>query len=79
MNACSLRPVSYCLAFLAVFFGLAHAPSVVTLKRAVHDARVCLRIGIYIINLNKTYEKLLMAARIIVAVENPQVAALVMS
>lgn len=28
--------------------------------------------GIYIINLNKTYEKLLMAARIIVAIENPQ-------
>jgi ribosomal protein S2 len=29
--------------------------------------------GIHIINLNKTYEKLQLAARIIVAIENPQV------
>lgn len=28
--------------------------------------------GIYVINLEKTYEKLLMAARVIVAIENPQ-------
>jgi len=28
--------------------------------------------GIHIIDLNKTYEKLLLAARIIVAIENPQ-------
>lgn len=29
--------------------------------------------GIYVINLEKTYEKLVMAARVIVAIENPQV------
>lgn len=29
--------------------------------------------GIYVINLEKTYEKLQMAARVIVAIENPQV------
>lgn len=29
--------------------------------------------GIYVIDLEKTYEKLQMAARVIVAIENPQV------
>lgn len=36
------------------------------------DHTVCLPlIGIYIINLKKTWEKLLLAARAIVAIENP--------
>lgn len=32
----------------------------------------CLCSGIYIINLGKTWEKLMLAARVIVAIENPQ-------
>lgn len=32
--------------------------------------------GIHVINLEKTYEKLQLAARIIVAIENPQVCSL---
>ena len=32
--------------------------------------------GIHVINLEKTYEKLQLAARIIVAIENPQVGSL---
>jgi small subunit ribosomal protein SAe len=33
---------------------------------------VCFNLGIYIINLGKTWEKLQLAARVIVAIENPQ-------
>lgn len=40
------------------------------MERYVHRRRAD---GIYIINLEKTYEKLLLAARVIVAIENPQV------
>jgi len=32
----------------------------------------CFNVGIYIINLGKTWEKLQLAARVIVAIENPQ-------
>lgn len=39
------------------------------MERYVHTRR---QDGIYVINLEKTWEKLQMAARIIVAVENPQ-------
>jgi small subunit ribosomal protein SAe len=39
------------------------------MERYVHTRR---QDGIYVINLEKTWEKLQMAARIIVAIENPQ-------
>ena len=39
------------------------------MERYVHRRRTD---GIYIINLDKTWEKLQLAARIIVAIENPQ-------
>lgn len=42
---------------------------IMQMERYVHKRRSD---GIYIINLEKTYEKLQMAARAIVAIENPQ-------
>lgn len=40
-----------------------------TMERYVHKRR---KDGIYVFNLGKTYDKLLLAARVIVAIENPQ-------
>ena len=37
-----------------------------------NDYAVLYRIGIYILNLHKTWEKLMMAARVIVAIDNPK-------
>lgn len=45
----------------------------VTKFRSAHNncCDFCISVGVYIINLKKTWEKLLLAARAIVAIENP--------